>query len=410
MLITMNSLKESRQARRMPNWHALRKVVFSATFVGFGIVAALIPLLTNGSAVEVAVAAPEGRPGGYQYTYSPTVAIGLAGIIAVLALCRFVSALRLRYRLSTYHSIRSSISSALLSSTFTSGSLAIVLAVWLLTTDILGLVSPSHIPPAGRIAQLFGVEAAQGRLHLAAGVTAARACVALFLATCGALIGTLCLGEFARLRLRSMPWLRALALVPPAVLLTFSPWINQLLLAVTPVGASAGNFERWLESMLGGRSILTRVGGQPGHLLFLSSVALWPLLISGIDQYGKLSAQLLQEIRELRLPRAVAVFHVKLPNLLLAVGPAFHVAIVLLLVVSYSVEGNGATDSGVDGLFGLYLHSTQESARDLLVFGVIAGVLVGLAELFLFSTILAYLSGTNPTFTIIRNGDTTIEL
>jgi len=376
-----------------------RTAVLALAIVLVSIVAAFFPWMVGGSKVLVEVAAPRGRPGGNPYVYGATIAISLAAAGPVLAAARWCASRRLKRQPSPYRSLRSAIASSFLYHTPTAASLALVLTICLLVTDIGGLVRSHNLPPVGRVTQLIMDEASEGRLAVATAVTASRLVAALFLATLGALIATLALGESAAIRFRAIPWLKALALIPPAILFTFSPYINQLFLWLTPGAASFTNFERVLESWLG-RSFLTRVIGQPGHLLFLATVALWPLLIAGLDQYGRWSAYLHDEVRELRLPRRAAILRVMLPNVLLAIAPAYYVAIVLLLVVSYSLEGNGGTCTGLDGVFGLYLHSTQENFRDLLVFGVFLAVLVGIAQLVLFSTIMAFLSGCNPLHTM----------
>ena len=164
-----------------------------------------------------------------------------------------------------------------------------------------------------------------------------------------------------------------LALVPPIILFTYASYLDNKLF-------HSRGLEELLIHLGGGQvNVWSRAFCHPGRLLLLSSVAIWPLLITGLYQYHKISDTLNNEIKKYRLPRIKAAFSVKLRYVIKAISPAFYIAIVLVFVVCVDAETAGGTRRAIDGVAGFYMDQGNESgARDRLVFGVCLLTFLGL--------------------------------
>lgn len=307
-------------------------------------------------------------PGSLEFTFglAAAAAIALVGWLPLLGpWMRRVSARQVTLR----HSVRGALSDALAVTPLFSPALPYVIGAWFVLTELTAWVPAEILPGPGRVLQILADEVRKGDLFRAAGTTMGRNGAALAISTLMAMIGVFVLGELSVIRRNSLPWLRLCALVPPAVLYVFAPYLDRYL--------------TWVPGF-----------SQPGRLLLLASVGFWPLLIAGMERYQDISLQLRDEIFVLRVPPLTAAWSIKLPAILKSIAPAFQIAVVLIFVVCYHSETSPAENRPADGLGGYYLYNgSMMQSWDVLVFALFALAGAGLAFLFACDFWVAFVCG-----------------
>lgn len=255
---------------------------------------------------------------------------------------------------------------------------------WQCITDCFGWAAGENLAPPGRLLQILIEEAGKGDLTAALTTTGVRNATALLLAVIVALPLVHVMGEFKRPLRFLLPWLRCLALVPPAILFIYAPY-----------------FEAWLRDHVFHQSLsftnatsLELVFLQPARLLLLASIGLWPLLIIGLERYSTVSEHLADEIRGLRLPRLRAAVQVKLPTALQSLNPGIQIAVVLIFVVCLGIEECGATQTSADGVSYYISAGFDRQARDVLLFSVATLVGGGLFFLLVSDAMVDFFCGS----------------
>lgn len=342
-------------------------------------------LCRNGTSVAWTEAGPEGGPGGNPYVWKPYMFIIILAMVVVSGI-----GLYLRKVLSKQPALKGywgwSFVDALLSNPMTTVPWAIFLCAWLVLFDVFDLL-PNEVPPLGRMIQMAVEEIGEGRLFQAVLTTGSRNGLVLLIACVVSILLILFLGENRKLCQSCIPHMRGLALVPPVILFTYGSYLDSLF-------HSRGWWEEWLIHCGGGQvNVLSMAFCHPGRLLLLCSVAIWPLLIIGLDQYHKISDTLNNEIKKYRLPWKKAVLSVKLRYIIKAISPVFYIAIVLVFVVCVDAETDGSTQTAIDGVATFYMDQGILSARDRVVFGVCLLTFLGLFFMGVCDLIASYMSG-----------------
>jgi hypothetical protein len=205
--------------------------------------------------------------------------------------------------------------------------------------------------------------------------------------------------------------MRVLALIPPFLFFTYSSYLDKHLFCFDI--SSPGWWQKLLQKVektlvfylpkdlchiwfpiddKNGENLLTMTLESPGELLSLCLVAMWPLLISGLYQYYKISDTLHNEIKKYRLPLIRARI-VKLRYVIKAISPAFYIAIALVFVTSCTPEIMGGGTQAISGVANYYIKDGLDASRnDPLVLGVLMMTFLGLVFLGIWDMIALYVS------------------
>lgn len=333
----------------------------------------------------------EGGPGGNPYMWKSYMFVFILLMVVLSLVGLFLrNVVSKKSTLKGY--CRWSFVDAFLVNPLTTVPFAIFLCGWLVLGDfynILPTEGKGRVPPLGFIIQMTIEEVSNGRLFQAMLTTGLRNGVALLLACFLSIVLVLFFGENRKLCQSGVPLMRCLALVPPLILFTYAAYLDQSLFM-------SREWE-WILMGIGDShksNVLSRAFGQPGRLLLLSSVAIWPLLITGLSQYHKVSESVNNEIKKYRLPYVKAVLDVKLRYVLSTISPAFYIAIVLVFVVCVAVETAGGTQGAIDGVANYYMdQGVQTEQRARLVFGVCVLMFLGLFFLGICDVIISFFCG-----------------